>query len=758
MSSNSRDKGDSVYNVFYFGFLGCNALRGQDITEPVVKTFIYGEDETGKPNEPVVAKPAVLEVSEREVSLMEMVKKKNDKTEWKRLLSTNVRDVTYAAPGFPPNNDIFVVIMLNSGSKNKFTAPSAHAFRCDTAEITFKIVDRLMTFVNNRTNKEYVRRVEEDLVRRKLIEPSVERTASSRSTWSSGNKSTSISSGDDTVNLNSKPPSLSSYEPRQSYENGRPVKERGDFYQNFDSKLSGDSSNRQPGSRFIKRSTISKPPIDEPPVDYSDEEDEIVSTVKDTEELVSDTVAQEEIDPTESIMALDDVLKEPQTKESQLYDNLAGELRRKLGKTNGSNGDEGPLLLPPKDYDTIHRNQGKLENIEERRSQNSAIIGQKSAVWGPEEVSNEKKNSDNVTNVGKLRPSQLRAVEATIDADLKRQSADDTINSTLSNRDNQVINFSSTNRSAAEGSPAITRSVKEVVTDDDSSRNNVYNNWQITTNNRKKQADFNNSSAFARQASGSATNDESFAASITHTDGNNVSAAYNRRFINEDNDTLLSNKRPVGDNGSQGLPVVNSNTNYSGSSARPAEFTDSSRQLDSKHVMLVHGQQARLPNFDGSSYHNNDRNYHRDTSYQRESEGHSRDKSSQEIRDVSDKHSDNVADEFKMYKLVNKPGQKESNLSSTVFIAADMNNEYEDHNKRDLVQANDKIANLRPTTRPKPTGNWNQFDQQNRESDSQQQQQRYSVPVNSYSQSHDGQEIPSNRKWTQPQTNYLRKR
>lgn len=55
---------------------------------------------------------------------------------------------------------------------------------------------------------------------------------------------------------------------------------------------------------------------------------------------------------------------------STLYESLAAELRAKLG-----NPKTGPILLPPRDYDTISRKRGKLEGIEFRKSTNSQIVG-----------------------------------------------------------------------------------------------------------------------------------------------------------------------------------------------------------------------------------------------------------------------------------------------------------------------------------------------------------------------------------------------
>lgn len=54
---------------------------------------------------------------------------------------------------------------------------------------------------------------------------------------------------------------------------------------------------------------------------------------------------------------------------ASIFDSLAAELRAKL------NGNGPPLLLPPRDYDTVHRSKGNLAAIELRRCQNAMIVG-----------------------------------------------------------------------------------------------------------------------------------------------------------------------------------------------------------------------------------------------------------------------------------------------------------------------------------------------------------------------------------------------
>lgn len=53
-----------------------------------------------------------------------------------------------------------------------------------------------------------------------------------------------------------------------------------------------------------------------------------------------------------------------------LYDSVAAELRAKLNKN------DVPILLPPRDYDTVHRQKGNLTGIELRRCLNASIVGQ----------------------------------------------------------------------------------------------------------------------------------------------------------------------------------------------------------------------------------------------------------------------------------------------------------------------------------------------------------------------------------------------
>ncbi|KAK9302344.1 hypothetical protein QLX08_005605 [Tetragonisca angustula] len=63
-----------------------------------------------------------------------------------------------------------------------------------------------------------------------------------------------------------------------------------------------------------------------------------------------------------------------------IYESLAAELRAKLGRGNSGDNDVGPILLPPRDYDTVHRHRGNLAGIEFRRCLNQTIVGGSTTV------------------------------------------------------------------------------------------------------------------------------------------------------------------------------------------------------------------------------------------------------------------------------------------------------------------------------------------------------------------------------------------
>ena len=83
-----------------------------------------------------------------------------------------------------------------------------------------------------------------------------------------------------------------------------------------------------------------------------------------------------------------------------LYDSLAAELREKLA----CRGKHPPLLLPPRDYDTVTRSKGNLSEIDSRRALNPLIVGKNNAAKKSDDsddgIGSSEDNNNNNTGSG----------------------------------------------------------------------------------------------------------------------------------------------------------------------------------------------------------------------------------------------------------------------------------------------------------------------------------------------------------------------
>ena len=77
------------------------------------------------------------------------------------------------------------------------------------------------------------------------------------------------------------------------------------------------------------------------------------------------------------------------------YDSLAAELREKLGGRQ-------PLLLPPRDYDTMHRSRGNVVGSEERKSLNPRVVGSTAVANGSRDLDSSGKSSGIGSEEGEL--------------------------------------------------------------------------------------------------------------------------------------------------------------------------------------------------------------------------------------------------------------------------------------------------------------------------------------------------------------------
>lgn len=85
-----------------------------------------------------------------------------------------------------------------------------------------------------------------------------------------------------------------------------------------------------------------------------------------------------------------------------IFDSLAAELRAKL------NGNGPPLLLPPRDYDTMHRSKGNLAAIELRRCRNKLIVGATTNAEANKKLGVSSRGSSGIGSDSHLAPSPER--------------------------------------------------------------------------------------------------------------------------------------------------------------------------------------------------------------------------------------------------------------------------------------------------------------------------------------------------------------
>ncbi len=74
MARNSRlDVEETMFTVTYLGSDECRTLRGEDVTEPVIKTFIYGDNS----DHVTAAKTVLLSVGHKHLTLTQLIQKKH---------------------------------------------------------------------------------------------------------------------------------------------------------------------------------------------------------------------------------------------------------------------------------------------------------------------------------------------------------------------------------------------------------------------------------------------------------------------------------------------------------------------------------------------------------------------------------------------------------------------------------------------------------------------------------------------------------
>lgn len=291
-------------------------------------------------------------------------------------------------------DDIVCVILLLFNPITKCPI-HVHAYRCDSVETATALKGQLNVLINRPENQKKFAEIEEKFNARKLAHAQMMNSKSSTNqhhrNLMNGNKN--VMNGNKNV-MNGKSNSINHYggsdgiispassasPQRRSHSDGRSIR----------TNESDDSFDSFPLRRMSQASPIrgSVYPCGQCPASSSDHlyQDQCSNKYhdkyqddKNDEKLlrrrnssscppVSGKVSKSS-NPKGHPHSIIDPLLDPK---AAIFESLAHELKVKLENKKKV----GPILLPPRDYDTIHRTRGNLVGIDERKSTNKLLVGQ----------------------------------------------------------------------------------------------------------------------------------------------------------------------------------------------------------------------------------------------------------------------------------------------------------------------------------------------------------------------------------------------
>lgn len=314
-----KDIKNSSYYVWFLGAQEAKGLRGPEYVLPVVKNLVEREKDV----EPF---KITLQVSSKGIKIIQNVPAAS-------LLDQPLVPGTRSngGAGYPKNqktevikhfiphhtltyvlqdNDIVAYILLLFNPVTKCPV-HVHAHRCDSVETAFTLTQLLQTLIDRPENQKKLNSIEVNLKTKGLLPPTGGNAG--LITAPSSNNSKSVI----------KRPSI--------YPSGADSRSGG-----------GGGSGGIAGIVGARKSS-------------SDLTTATTTTIEPERALISRTPSQDRI--------------------ANLYDSLAAELREKLGTGGHSpQADHAPILLPPRDYDTVHRQKGN-PNILESRNLNAVVAG-----------------------------------------------------------------------------------------------------------------------------------------------------------------------------------------------------------------------------------------------------------------------------------------------------------------------------------------------------------------------------------------------
>lgn len=314
------------YYVQYLGWKECKGLGGREFTEPIVKDLVIRRKNEDLPK-------LTIEVSKKELKIYQLIEHKRGKTEKIKYPTVPAKDLTYVTQGLSPDEDIVACIYLGFNPTTR-SAVHVHVYRFDSSSSAELYVKHLNQIISIPEHQDRLAKVEEELVAKGQITP---RPRGFMSQYSDGQ---STVSGTDL--------SLSTFDQDLTDEEIRMMNMRLEQKVKVSQQPRGNYSTDMPkpsGSSNGQLGTI-----------------DITQWGKDrkAEELWIRSRQEAEEYDEDDIYRLEKEMKQ---------DSLASELKSRLALQ------KSPILLPPKDYDTVTRTQGNLLGIEQRRCQNEVITG-----------------------------------------------------------------------------------------------------------------------------------------------------------------------------------------------------------------------------------------------------------------------------------------------------------------------------------------------------------------------------------------------
>lgn len=339
MAFRRKDVKKSSYYVWFLGAKECEGLRGEQLIYPVLHHFTDRENisESSK---------VTIQVSNKGIKIVQNVPRKGCK------LAATLAGKTEQIKHFIPHSAITSVvqeedtvccILLIYNPVTKCPV-HIHAYRCDSVETASSLRGQLQSLIERPENQRKFKEIEARLAAKGFqVSP-----ASVMGNGNCNNKKNIAPISASSMPINSASANGINHL-LSHYNHGKYISNK------LHKKLSSDG-------RSIRTNS-------------SDQTDDSFSSSLNSASGGSGAGLAKEAGVKGPAVEMTD------SKVATLYESLAAELKAKLG-----NPKSGPILLPPRDYDTISRKQGKLSGIKARKSTNSQIVGPILEVSGGDEA------------------------------------------------------------------------------------------------------------------------------------------------------------------------------------------------------------------------------------------------------------------------------------------------------------------------------------------------------------------------------------